>query len=125
MALESFLLHVRNLRAFLCPSLQRSGVDDILAGDFLGLSTETDIGDTIKLGIDKTRLDRMLAHVSYTRDDYIEASDYLWNIGSLSIVMLEQLLAFVLLLPIDRRDWFPNEEQLTKYRSEAQARYMR
>lgn len=64
-ALESFLLHYRNLRAFLCPSLQSVGDDDILATDFLGCTSATNVGDTNKLGTDKKRLDKMLAHLSY------------------------------------------------------------
>ena len=36
MALESFLLHFRNLRAFLCPTLQMTCDDDICASAFLG-----------------------------------------------------------------------------------------
>ena len=33
MAQESFLLHFRNLRAFLCPSLQGTRDDDVYASD--------------------------------------------------------------------------------------------
>jgi hypothetical protein len=46
MALESFLLHYRNLRAFLCPLLQNVVDDDILASDFLGDTSATNVGDT-------------------------------------------------------------------------------
>ena len=35
MAIESFLLHYRNLRGFLCPSIQTSWPDDVIASDFL------------------------------------------------------------------------------------------
>jgi hypothetical protein len=67
MALECFLLHFRNLRAFLCPLLQKVYDDDILASDLLGESAARDIGDAAILSEDKERLDKMLAHLSYTR----------------------------------------------------------
>jgi len=35
MAAESFLLHFRNLRAFLCPSLQNFSNDDVIGSDYL------------------------------------------------------------------------------------------
>ena len=79
-ALESFLLHFRNLRAFLCPSLQATGVDDVIAGDFLHRSEAIDVGDAAALAADKQRLDRMLAHLSYSRDKYIAAGDAGWPI---------------------------------------------
>jgi hypothetical protein len=46
MALESFLTHYRNLRAFLCPSLQVYGDEDIIASDFLKETPARDIGDS-------------------------------------------------------------------------------
>jgi hypothetical protein len=58
MALESFLLHFRNVRAFLCPSLQRLTDDDVLASDFLGMYDGSDVGDRDKLKVDKERLDK-------------------------------------------------------------------
>src|SRR6516162_7282838 len=63
MALESFLLHFRNLRAFLCPSLQRCTDDDVLASDFLGKYDGADVGDPNNVNVAKERLDKMLAHL--------------------------------------------------------------
>jgi hypothetical protein len=52
--LECFLLHYRNLRAFLCPSLQIVFDTDVLAWDFLLDKQEPlDQGDPVALGRDK------------------------------------------------------------------------
>jgi hypothetical protein len=67
MALESFLLHFRNLRAFLCPTTQPTHDDDIIGSDFLKSPQPQDYGNWAKLGIDKKRLDQMLSHLSYNR----------------------------------------------------------
>lgn len=120
-ALESFLLHHRNLRAFLCPSLQSVGDDDILATDFLGCTSATNVGDTNKLGTDKKRLDKMLAHLSYSRNEYIEARVYDWKSGAMSIDMLASLENFVMLLPPDRAQWLPRAAELAEWKSRAEA----
>ncbi len=57
-ALESFLLHFRNLRAFLCPSLQMTKADDILASDFLREPKPRDIGRAANFGRTKSALTR-------------------------------------------------------------------
>src|SRR4051794_22806260 len=69
MALDSFLLHYRNLRAFLCPSLQgvRPRADDVVGSDYLGNAESANVADAQKLADDKDRLDQMLAHLSYKR----------------------------------------------------------
>ena len=75
MALESFLIHFRNLRSFLCPSLQFLGDDDVIASDFLGERMPRDIGDSVHLSADKQRINRMLSHISYRREEYITSGD--------------------------------------------------
>jgi len=69
-ALEAFLLHYRCLRAFLCPSLQSLYNDDVIASDFVDKVTPEDYGAPTELGIDKDRMDKMLAHISYGRATY-------------------------------------------------------
>jgi hypothetical protein len=122
MALECFLLHYRNLRAFLCPSLQRFGANDILASDFLGKSEEADIGDPSKLDRDKTRLDEMLAHVTYSRSTYIEASDYSWNIEKMLILVLDELSKFLGIIPAAQLPWYQNKASLQQARDAALTR---
>jgi hypothetical protein len=106
MALESFLLHFRNLREFLCPSMLRE--DDVLASDFLGLYDGSDVGDRNTLHADKKRLDKMLAHISYSRADYIHAGDHRWNSSTMLVLMQRELQKFVARLPTPQRTWFPS-----------------
>lgn len=107
MALESFLLHFRNLAAFLCPSLQTPFRDDILASDFFG-ERVGDHGKAAKLSADGLkRLQRMLAHLTYSRSGYISADDYDWKTSEMLMVMLEELQGFVTTLPCKKTSWFP------------------
>ena len=120
LALESFLLHFRNLRAFLCPSLQAVSGDDILASDLLGESEARDIGAAAALSKDKKRLDKMLAHLSYSRKTYVEAQDYGWHTAEMEITLLDQLEVFFGLLSPTRRAWFPPAVALSKERARAE-----
>jgi hypothetical protein len=98
-SIESFLLHFRNLRAFLCPSLQVFSGDDILASDLLGESEARDVGDPIVLARHKKRLDKMLAHLSYSRKTYVEAQDYGWPTAEMELELLDQLDQMEAFLP--------------------------
>lgn len=111
MALESFLLHFRNLRAFLCPSLQRTTHDDVTAADFLDRGHLEDVTEPGPLERDKVRLDKMLAHLSYSRPDFIAEGVHAWNVPSMSIEILNALEAFLRELSPERGPWFlPVEE---------------
>lgn len=105
MALESFLLHFRNLRDFLCPS-QTPKEDDIIATDFLDKQVR-DIGDRTKLSQDKQRLNGMLTHLTYRRNEYIAEGAHTWKVGGMRAAMLEEMGRFMLLLPAERTEWFP------------------
>lgn len=117
MALESFLLHYRNLRGFLCPSLHFSRRDDIIASDFFNEVAERDLGDANKLGVDKVRLDQMLAHLTYQRQNYITSGNHSWNIPAMTAAILGELEAFLTVLPERMRSWFPPSEFLSEQRS--------
>ena len=106
MALESFLLHYRNLRAFLCPSLQPSSGDDILAADFLGTRSASDFSDAKTFSVDQQRINRMLAHISYGRDEYLNADNHRWDIKSMSLAILSEFQRFLAVLPPERSIWF-------------------
>jgi hypothetical protein len=56
MALESFLLHFRNLRAFLCPSLQPISNDDVIASDYQKEVQPRDVANSSALPVDQERL---------------------------------------------------------------------
>ncbi|MGD0898699.1 MAG: hypothetical protein ABR915_12755, partial [Thermoguttaceae bacterium] len=67
--LESFLLHARTLRDFLCHDKKRWD-DDVLAGDFFKVpETWTKVRPQLGpyLTQNKMRLDKTLAHISYAR----------------------------------------------------------
>jgi hypothetical protein len=121
MALESFLLHFRNLRAFLCPSLQTLGGDDVLASDFLGLYDGSDVGDPDQLKVDKVRLDKMLAHLTYSRPDYIEGGNHGWDSSVMLILIFSELQKFLVRLSEEQRAWFPTAESLNERQHWAQA----
>jgi hypothetical protein len=106
MALESFLLHFRNLRAFLCPSLQMVHRQDIVAGDFLLATEAKDIGEPLKLDIDTARLDEMLSHLSYLRAGHIAAGDHGWKVAEMTLVLLEEIKIFLGSIPNQRQAQF-------------------
>jgi hypothetical protein len=106
--LESFLLHVRNLRQFLTNSKSRP--DDIIAIDF----TEdemggTDISNTVSEAIDDSELKRihkMLAHISYMRLDLPKS----WPIGKYHSGLFMALERFYNSLPDDKSTLFMIED---------------
>jgi hypothetical protein len=118
MALESFLLHYRNLRAFLFPSLQlKPREDDVIAADFLGKESPDDVGDPSEVGQDKERLDKMLAHISYSRrKEYIAKDNIYWEVGKMAAAMLKQVGVFVCAVPEHMKPWFPDPTALAQAR---------
>jgi hypothetical protein len=66
------------------------------------------------------RLDRMLAHISYSRTDYIEGGDYGWDTSEMLIVVTGELQEFVHRLSDEQRSWLPATEQLEEAKSRAQ-----
>jgi hypothetical protein len=120
MALESFLLHFRNLRAFLCPSLQPCTADDVLASDFLE-NDGSNVGEPVKLEIDRERLNKMLAHVSYRRSDYIEKDQHGWDSSVMLVLILRELQKFFARLSGEQRGWFPSVDSLNKLQEWAQS----
>jgi hypothetical protein len=106
MALECLLLHFRSLRAFLCPSLQPVQADDILASDFLDERVHRDLGDSSKLVPDKKRIDKMFAHLSYSREQFITGGQFAWEARTMVLTMLQQFSGFQAQLPAERAQWF-------------------
>src|SRR5262249_8965729 len=125
--LESFLLHFRNLRALLCPRAPVKD-DDIVGTDFLREDQSRDIGDWNVLGLDKERLDKMLAHLTYSRQEYIEEAKDRWPVPRMLRLMLEQIQTFLNMLSSNERAWFPDAEwiaskvSLATYRDERTGR---
>ena len=106
MALEAFLLHFRNLRAFLCPKLQPIKEDDIIASDFFGATEAADVVPSAPFEEEKQRIDKMLAHISYRRDRYILDGQDDWTVHDLASLMLAQIDIFLSSLPATRAEWF-------------------
>jgi hypothetical protein len=109
--LESFLLHYRNLRDFLCPSLKKGdrppADDDVLASDFLGLEAPQNMA-TLPC-TDRTRINKMLAHISYTRKKYTLEGNDKWLVHTMCREMvkgLEEFLTRLAAFAPDRRAWF-------------------
>jgi hypothetical protein len=119
MALECLLLHFRNLRGFLCPTLQATHEEDICASEFLGKSKAADVVDNRGFKPDKERLDKMLAHLSYARKSFIETGNHAWPVARMSIEILEHLEAFLGLLNSEIRSWFPSNEEISNRKSRA------
>lgn len=106
LALEAFLLHFRNLRAFLCPSLQPISADDVIASDFLDSKYAEDIVDPGELKADQTRINKLLAHLSYARVTYEQAGEKAWHTERMVASVQGGLRVFFNRLPAGRHPWF-------------------
>jgi hypothetical protein len=105
MALGSFLLHLRNLRGFLCPSLQPVCKDDVLASDYLGKLHAEDVGNPVILGRRKKRIDLQ------------PRRERSWPVSQMTSDMRGELKQFLSLLPSERRDWCLQNQVVTLYLS--------
>jgi hypothetical protein len=96
--LESFLLHYRNLLVFLCPEgHQVRHSDDVVASDYLGEEKPKNVGRRDKL-IDrneKDRLDKLLAHITFHRERFIEERRTNWKTAQMRDAMLGEFRRFV------------------------------
>lgn len=110
MALESFLLHFRNLRDFLCPLLPKVNKDDICASDFLDKPAVDNEGDAAKLSKDQERINKMPAHLSDERRRFIKENNYAWFPMTMLVGTLKEMKTFLGRLPEERRRWFPTIE---------------
>jgi hypothetical protein len=106
--LEAFLLHYRNLRAFLCPTMHTTRPNDIVCSDFLWLPEETDVVTTVDLMRDRERLDQMLAHITYSRIKHIRDGNAEWSMVTMFGTMCAAFRDFLGSLPEKSRSWFLN-----------------
>lgn len=105
-AIEAFLLHYRNLRALLCPSLQKTSGDDVIASDFMDKSMPEDVGDPGVLGVDKDRIDKLLAHISYKRACYAASGEKGWMTVEMVRRIREGMKQLSCRLSPEQRTWF-------------------
>ncbi len=96
--LESFLLHYRNLLVFLCPEGHNvRDSDDVVASNYLGEAKPKNVGRRDKL-IDrneKDRLDKMLAHITFHREGFIEKRRTNWRTAQMCDAMVGEFRRFV------------------------------
>jgi hypothetical protein len=122
MALESFLVHFRNLRAFLCPNTQKFvDDDDVIASDLLKEQQPRDLADAKSLSVDQPRMNKMLAHISYKRDEFIATGNDGWEVATMLLLMLGQLESFFAMLSPTERAWFPTPEWIAESKSMARS----
>lgn len=104
-ALESFLLHIRQVRDFFYGVRKNKWPDDTFASDYASNweSVQPDLPRVIKEH--EERLDRQLAHLSYARLRY-KGKEKEWPVDEMATAMAEVVRVFLRSLPQDRAAWF-------------------
>ncbi len=106
--LESFLLHVRNLRQFLTNLKLKT--DDIIANEFIeDENIGTDFSYLVRQKIDDDeikRIHKMLAHISYKRRDLPKS----WPTGKYYQGLMIALKGFRDSLDNEKKAWFWRED---------------
>ncbi len=106
MALESFLVHVRNLREFLYDA--GTNPDDVVAGDFFpGPGQWEAIRPPMPKVIEdnRERLNKALAHISYSRLKY-KGPAKKWPSQHIASELIAVVRVFLRNLPQGRSAWF-------------------
>lgn len=105
-AIESFLVHFRNLRDFFYPPLgawtDPKGADDVVAFDYCESWDKTAKDWQEVVPSEKDRINKQLAHISYIRPNL----DPNWPITQMLAAIRKSFLVFVDTLPAERRKWF-------------------
>lgn len=105
-AIETFLVHFRNVRDFLYPVtdswLNDRYVDDVIAFDFC--SDWLSVADDWKecSANERDRVNKLLAHISYSRPEL----DHKWPVTDMLPAIRKSFAAFVSTLPSERKTWF-------------------
>jgi hypothetical protein len=112
--LESFLVHYRNVRDFLYPNGPRD--DDIIGVDFLPDPSQWPftLGDWKEVAdLEKERLDRALAHLSYSRIVYEEENKKGWPVKEMAVATIRLVKSYLGKVPAQRRGYFQLAEEST------------
>jgi len=110
MAIESFLLHFRNLRDFLYPSkhawTKEFYFDDVIANDFScdWLGVEDDWKECSVA--ERDRINKKLSHLSYSRPELHKKAPEGWPISEMSRSIQRSFAQFIANLPAARKEWF-------------------
>jgi hypothetical protein len=111
--LESFLMHYRTIRAFLYPSdTDLSKPDTVLAKDYLATWQNRLCGWVPVAELEKERLDRALAHFSYSRLRYQKEEIRDWPFPKMALKIKKELEDFIAELPPRRRAMFGRSEYI-------------
>ncbi len=107
MAIESFLVHFRNLREFLYPSdLTWRCSDNVVACDYDSCWNKTD-EDWKPCSInERERINKLLAHISYSRNEADPKFDPDWPIRTMRDRMTRGLTTFIATLQLEQQKWF-------------------
>lgn len=99
MAIESFLVHFRNVRDFLFSANPLN--DDVVASDFNSKAWSIDSsGWTETVPHERDRINKQLSHVSYLRGYY----DKQWPIPAMAGALARKFTEFLKILPKDKQD---------------------
>ena len=101
--LASFLIHARNVRAFLFPP-PRPKPDDVLAQQFLPEWDEKVEKRCPYLDANRERLNKSLAHISYKRIEYEPKKE--WKYLEIHKEITDAWDDFFSRLPEEKREWF-------------------
>ena len=109
-AIEDFLFHFRNLRDFLYPSkhawTKEIYFDDVIAHDFdPGWHGVEDDWEECSPD-ERERINKMLAHLSYSRPNLHRKVPGGWPISAMSKAAQKELAKFIRGLPPERKEWF-------------------
>ncbi len=105
--LAAFLIHARNLRAFLFPPpppAPKPKPDDVLAKHFLPDWAEKVEDWCPYFHKHRERLNKSLAHISYKRIEY--EANKLWECGTIHKELIDAWNEFLGKLTTEEQDWF-------------------
>lgn len=115
LALEAWLIHVRNLRDFLYNDKPRQNHDDVVAAEFFADPTiewlPSRPPEPDRLAAERSRIHRALAHISWSRLRWTGDKKQ-WAFVQLTEDLWTALAAFKRALAPDRRAWFTFPEAL-------------
>ena len=107
---DAFLIYIRCLRDFFCGSRDSRKHNDAHAEDYVKEPEKWHANrpnmDYIEDHERKNKLDKLLAHLSYSRAEYAAKRDTQWDLRKMEKEILESWKFFLQCLPDERRKWF-------------------
>ena len=106
--LELFLLHLRNVRDFLFFEPTKVKEEDVAAEDLIPSWPSMKSPPGLTISIERERLNRALAHLSYSRLTYNKREKG-WNVRRMHREIEAWLAAFFHAIPSERMEWFESK----------------